>query len=105
MPKLGRPAGSGISNRKLSITRAISLPGELYKKCIWIADRWTREALVDSEDGTITPEYWSVAKVISSVLAEFFQTMEAKDPEITKYFENCRERDAKAKSISKAKAV
>lgn len=101
MPRIGRPLGP--CNRKLSITRALNLPAEIYKKCVWIADRWTREALADSADGTVPPEYWSVSHVVSSVMAEYFEGLEAREPELITYFENCRTRDANAKSLDKRK--
>lgn len=90
MPKLGRPRGRTV---KTSVTRALNLPGELYNKCIWIADRWTKEALIESGDGVFNPEYWTFSRVISSVMAEYFASLEANDPELVTYFENCRQRE------------
>lgn len=98
MPKLGRPRGA---TRKGSITRSLCIPAEIYKKCVWISDRWTQEALSENFDGSIVPEYWSVPRVISSVLAEYFESLESLDPSLTEYFNNCRERDAKQKALSK----
>ena len=97
MPKLGRPTGS--IPRKTNITRALSLPANLYKKCVWIADRWTRESLVESSDGSETPEYWSVPRVISAVLKEYFDHLENTDPSLTEYFTNCQARDAERKNL------
>lgn len=99
MPKVGRPTGKPA---KGSITRAMSIPAEIYKKCIWIADRWTRESLSETADGSENPEYWTVPRVIASVMNEYFTGLEAQDPEIVLYFERCRERDEKLKSISKS---
>lgn len=99
MPRIGRPRGV---SRKGSITRNVNLPAEIYKKCVWISDRWTKEALADSFDGSQDPEYWSVPRVMSAILAEYFESLEAQDPTLTSYFENCRLRDANAKSISKS---
>lgn len=99
MPKLGRPRGT---TRKGNITRSISLPAEIYKKSVWIADLWTKEALTDAFDGSQEPEYWSVPRVIASVLAEYFESLESQNPELLTYFDNCRERDANLKSISKS---
>jgi len=99
MPQIGRPRGSV---RKSSITRSICMPAELYKKCIWISDLWTKEALSDSFDGSEAPEYWNLPRVVSSILSEYFESLETQNPELIEYFEKCRERDAKAKSISKA---
>ena len=98
MPKIGRPRGT---TRKGSISRSICLPAELYKKCIWIADRWTKEALTEDFDGSNSPEYWSMPRVLSSILAEYFETLEIQDPSLVEYFDKCRERDANAKSISR----
>jgi hypothetical protein len=98
LPKIGRPLGK---TSKSSITRSLNIPGDLYKKCIWIADRWTKEALTDASDGIATPEYWTFSRVVASVMAEYFDSLEAKDPDLTLYFENCRLRDAEAKSIYK----
>lgn len=103
MPRLGRPLGK--SNRNLSITRSLNLPAEVYKKCVWIADRWTREALIDAADGVVNPEYWSVSAVVSSVMAEYFDSLQAKDPDLITYFENCRLREAEVKSIDKRKKL
>src|SRR5690242_3180170 len=99
MPKIGRPYGS---KSKSSITRSICLPADIYKKAIWISDLWTKQALTDSFDGTNEPEYWNMPRVISSILAEYFAHLEAQDPELTAYFEKCRQREAERKSISKS---
>lgn len=99
MPKVGRPRGT---TRNGSITRSVCLPAEIYKKCIWIADRWTKEALTEDFDGSISPEYWSVPKVMTSILAEYFESLEVQDPSLAEYFDKCRERDKNAKSISRA---
>ena len=98
MPQVGRPRGT---SRKGSITRSICLPADIYKKCIWISDLWTKEALSDSFDGSSEPEYWNMPRVISAILAEYFASLE-QDPNVTSYFEKCRERDANLKSISKS---
>ncbi len=89
MPKLGRPKGPVKPG---SITRSICIPAELYKKCIWIADYWTKDAMTEDFDGSQSPEYWSMPKVIASVLAEYFEALEASDPNLTKYFDLCRQR-------------
>lgn len=98
MPKPGRPRGT---SRKGSITRSLCMPGELYKKCIWISDKWTKEALAEDFDGSNTPEYWTVNRVVSSILAEYFESLEIQDSTLTEYFDRCRERDAGIKSISR----
>ena len=96
MSKLGRPAGI---SRKSNITRSFNIPKEIYNKCVWLADRWTREDL--SEDGTKSPEYWTVGKVIATVMTEYLDHLSALDPSLVSYFENCALRDSKARSISK----
>jgi len=96
MPKLGRPRGT---SRKGSITRSLCLPAELYKKCVWISDRWTQDAFSENFDGSTPPEYWSVPRVISSVLAEYFESLESQDPSLVEYFNKCREREANKKVI------
>ena len=99
MPKPGRPSGKVPKN---SVTRAISLPAEIYQKCVWIADRWSRESLSETSDGSDLPEYWTVPRVIASVLKEYFDGLEHQDPELVLYFGRCKERDSKLKSISKS---
>ncbi len=99
MPAIGRPRGT---SRKSSVTRAICLPADIYKKCVWISDLWTKEALTDSFDGSNDPEYWNVPRVISSILSEYFEHLESQSPELVSYFDKCREREAQRKSISKS---
>ena len=99
MPQIGRPRGSV---RKSSVTRSICLPEDIYKKCVWISDLWTKEALSDGFDGSNEPEYWNTPRVISSVLSEYFQHLESQEPELVSYFEKCREREANRKSISRS---
>jgi hypothetical protein len=96
MPKIGRPRGRS----KASITRALNVPKELYDKCIWISDHWTRESFTETADGKVSPEYWSFSKVVSSILREYFVLLEANDPNLVSYFENCRNREEQKESYS-----